>query len=291
MPGETIGKLGFIKPTLVSRTSLMTPFVPEIAARARISKEILAQASALHCCMHVHPGAVAISLSDASSGQMVWSEFFEVESGNTESWHDVMAFIQERNWFEKVFRKCTLTFDTSEYTTVPQAFFESGQEQQLLTFQTGRTYENAFSLPLNEFGAQMVFSVPQKINPVSQLFPNVRIFPFAWIFARYCWMQSTASGSGIYLWQSATGLDMMILQNRRLLLLRHDQVQSPEDVLYHLANASMRLGVDLENAVVSLFTLTTNDALHTLLAGYCRGLVVTKEAGVDLITRMQVSCV
>ena len=63
----------------------MTPFVPEIAARAKISKELLGQASMLHCCIHLNPERVEILLADWSSGLPVWSEAFDIDPLQSEA--------------------------------------------------------------------------------------------------------------------------------------------------------------------------------------------------------------
>src|SRR5688572_10672491 len=102
----------------------MTAFVPGIAARALIPRDLLSQASALHLCMHIHPRWVAVALADAAGGQVTWSEQFDIEQAHVDTWDDVAGFIRGRNWSEKVFRKCTLTFDTADFTLVPSAFLQ-----------------------------------------------------------------------------------------------------------------------------------------------------------------------
>lgn len=278
--------------TLASRTDFeMTSFVPEIAARAKISGELLGQASSLHCCMHLHPAHVVIALADASGGQLVWTEQFELEPNPSDSWQGALSFVRDRNWFEKVFRKCTLTFDTGEYTTIPLAFFESGREAQLLKFHTGKDYQTADVLSLGEFGAQFVFSVPDEIRSITNLFPNVRIFPASWMLARYGWMNASALGASIFIWQTDSKMDMVVLQDRKLLLLRSDHVQSPEDMLYHTSNAALRLGIDLENTAISVFSLSGGKEAEQLFSGYCRSLKTAPETDTAVIIKMHLSCV
>ena len=269
----------------------MTPFVPEIAARAKIPKELLGQASTLHCCMHINMARVEISLADASTGVVAWVEAFDIEPTKSESWEDVLKFVEERNWFEKVFRKCTLTFDTGDYTAMPVAFFEQGRETQLLQFHTGREYIQADSLPLSEFGAQFIFETPESIRSLSGHFPNIRIFPSAWIIARYAWLQSPQSGASIFIWHSGVSMDMVVIKDRKLLLSRSDKVQSAEDVLYHTSNAAMRLGLDFENTPLFLYSLKDGSSTHQLMARYCKELKPMEDGAVSLITRMQMSCV
>ncbi|MFM9986634.1 MAG: DUF3822 family protein [Flavobacteriales bacterium] len=269
----------------------MTPYVPEIAARAKISKELLGQASMLHCCMHLNSDRVEISLADATTGQISWAEAFDIEPRVSGSWEEVLNFIAERNWFEKVFRKCTLTFDTGEYTVVPTAFFEQGREAQLLQFHTGKEYLQAEVLSLTEYGAQFVFDIPQGIRALSGHFPNIRIFPAAWIMARYAWMQAPATGSNIFIWQTGNRMDLLFLQDRKLLLCRNDLVQSAEDILYHAANAAMRLGVDFENTPLFLYSLKDDSTTRNVFASYCKELKPVHEGAVSIITKMQISCV
>lgn len=269
----------------------MPPFVPEIAARAKISKELLGQASLMHCCLHVSPSRIEIALFDASSGQVAWIDAFDLETTRHDSWDDVLSFISERNWFEKVYRKCTLTFDTGEYTLVPAAFFEAGREAHLLQFHTGKNHTSADVLALSEYGAHMVFEIPDAIRALSAHFPNIRIFPAAWILARYAWTQVQAHETAIVIWQSLATMDMAVIKDRKLLLLRNDAIRSPEDMLYHAANASLMLGIDFENTPVCIFPLKDGEATQHLFEGYCKELKTLRNGDVSMITKMHVACV
>jgi len=159
-----------------------------------------------------------------------------------------------------------------------------------LQFHTGKEHTQADTLSLGEFGAQFVFEMPVAIRSLSGHFPNIRIFPSSWIVARYAWLQSPPIGTSIFIWHTQSTMDMVVIKDRKLLLSRFDKIQSAEDILYHAANAAMRLGVDFENTSVFLFSLKDGSGAHRLFAGYCKELKPIEEGAVSIITKMQVSC-
>jgi hypothetical protein len=117
----------------------MSTFNPEISARALIPKDLMGQASSLHLSMHLATDFVEAALAEAAGGEFHWTGIFPIES-NQMSGKDALHFVTERNWSDKVFRKCSVSFDTSEICLVPRAFFEPDKAMELIRTIIKNTY-------------------------------------------------------------------------------------------------------------------------------------------------------
>ncbi len=271
----------------------MPDFVPETIARALMPKELLAQASSLHLCLHVHPTWVFATVAEAASVQVLWTESFHLEHTATEKWADVIQFLIERNWADKVFRKCTLTFDTPEFTLVPSAFFEREKEQALLEFHTGRTHQHVSSLSISELNADLIFDTDAAIRQLIPKFPNVRIFPTAYLFARYALLFSPRDESSIHAFHAPGQLLLCIYKNRQLQLLNHYTVQGEEDVLYFVSNAAMQLNIDMEHVALKLYAHESDKKTLALLKNYNRTAEQSAHQSLTpqpIITQMHLTC-
>jgi hypothetical protein len=71
------------------------------------------------------------------------------------------------------------------------------------------------------------------------------------------------------------------------------EAKTPEDVLYHVSNAAMRLQIDLENCRVELMEASADDSLSQLLKRYAGEVSQLKEviASTDsAITQLHYLC-
>lgn len=266
----------------------------ENMARAMMPKDILAQASSMHLCIHMHTSWVCATVADAAGGQVAWTETFQVAATGTDSYDLSIAFVLEKNWGEKVFRKCTISFDTADFALVPSAFFQKENELTLLQFQTGKNHLHAASLSLNELAAELIFEVDKSLQTLTQKFPNARIFPSAYLLARYAYNQSAKENSALHILYHQPYLTLTIIKNKELLLLNNYQAQSAEDVLYYTANAAMQLGVDLENVQLKLYSPAADLHLIALLKDYNTATEIIHTEGTTaqpIITYMHQVCV
>jgi Protein of unknown function (DUF3822) len=266
----------------------------ENMARAMMPREILAQASSMHLCMHIHPMWVCATVADAAGGQIVWTQAFQVTTPSADSFDLAIAFVSEKNWGDKVFRKCTISFDTGDFALVPSAFFQKQNELTLLQFQTGKQHLQAASLSLNELSAELIFEVDTPLQALTHKFPNARIFPSAFLLARFAHSQSAKEQNALHILFHQPYLTLAIVKNKELLLLNNYMAQSAEDVLYYTANAAMQLGVDLEHAQLKLYMPAANAELLELLKDYNTATeIAVSEGTVDqpIITYMHLVCV
>jgi hypothetical protein len=247
----------------------MSAFNPEISARAIIPKDLLGQASSLHLAIHINSEFVEASLSEAAGGEFHWSGIFPLETDH-KNIREALAFVSERNWGERVFRKCTVSFETPEVCLVPAAFFKEEKASELLSFQCEMSSPAAEFIEFPELDAVMIYGLPAWSADICRKFPNARFFPLAALALRHA--QSFA-GSGpdvLGIYACAHQLSLIVFRNRKVHLINHFHVEGDEDILYHATNAAMRLGIDFENAHIHVASTSGSESLCNLLKHYNR---------------------
>ncbi len=259
-------------------------------------RELLNQASSLHFAVHIGGKMIEATLADAASTEILWSEIFEM-SGSSTSFAQSVEFISSCNWSERVFRKSTLSFDSMAFTLVPGAFFEVDKMEEVLVFNTGLTPENPGHTFLNEAGAQIIFDKPTVLDELISKFPNLRIFPSAWVFGKYAAQNSDKNNSHIHLYVNGNYLLLAAYKSQRLMMLNRFEVNSSEDLLYYTANAAIRLDIDLENCQIRLFDYLTGTQNVELLKNYCKNAefkvspkVNHKSVNSSVITQLHLIC-
>ncbi len=245
----------------------MSAFNPEIAARAMMPKELLGEASSLHLCLHLSRRRLQVAVAEASGRDFLWAEDFLLEN-ITGSYRDALDFTVGRNWSETVFRKCTLTYDTPLFAPVPNAFFDPAKQGELLQFQTGKQAVNPANLPVQEADATMVFEQDNDVRALIKQFPNVRIFPTAYLFVKHALLIAEREETVFHLSHAGESMLLAVVKNKKLLLLNHFEAGNDEDVLYHASNAALRLNIDFENTGIMLYEMPQTASLLSLLKTY-----------------------
>ncbi|MFN0032538.1 MAG: DUF3822 family protein [Flavobacteriales bacterium] len=268
----------------------MSTFIPEIAARALMPRELLADASAMHLCMHAGPGAVCVAVAQAGTTRALWSQTFATDAGSHDAFHESIQFILDRNWADKVFRKCTFTFDTLNFCVVPSALFERGKEKELLQFHTGKQHKLVQTAALNEMQAELVYEQMEHYTTLVHRFVNVRVVAAPALLARAAHMLSQGERHCIHIAHHAGQLTLCILHQNQLQLLNAYQAKSTADVLYFTANAAMQLGIDLENAQLMVHSHHENEELTQLLSDYNRNVKQAAPTGQSAFTHMHLLC-
>lgn len=230
-------------------------------------KELLNEASSMHLCLHLAPGRLQVAVAEASGRDFHWAEDFITEN-HRHNYSDAVDFTVGRNWSEKVFRKCTLTYDTALFTLVPNAFFDVSKQKELLEFNTGKQATNPTHLPLPEMDAVMVFEQDEHVRSLIKQFPNVRIFPTAYLFVKHALLLAERDETTFHISRIGKAMLLSVVKNKKLLLLNHFDAENEEDVLYHASNTALRLNIDFENVHIALYEMPRADVLNTLLKSY-----------------------
>ncbi len=247
----------------------MSPFSPEIAAHALIPKDLLGQASSLHFAMHLGHHYVECVLAEAAGGDFHWTRAFKTETDSHHE-HDVIKFVAARNWNERVFRKCTISFDIMKFSLVPAAFYNDENAAALLAFNCGEISNEVLSVEIREVDAFLIYEAPSWIHDLTRMFPNGRFFPAAYLFLKHACIVSAQESESLIISYAGSIMLLAIFKDGKPLLLNAYAVQNEEDVLYHASNAAMRLDVDFENVPLFIYSLSSDKALQNVLKHYNR---------------------
>lgn len=245
----------------------MSAFNPEIAARAMMPKELLGEASSMHLCLHLSKGSMQVAVAEASGRDFHWAEDFFFENVKN-SYSQSVDFTIGRNWSEKVFRKCTLTYDTPAFTLVPNAFFDITKQGEILQFHTGQQSYHPSHLAVPEMDATLVFEQDNDVRSLIKQFPNARIFPTAYLFLKHALLVAERDETVFHISRSGSTMLLAVVKNKKLLLLNHFDVENDEDVLYHASNAALRLNIDFEHTGIALYQMPTMESISTLIKTY-----------------------
>ncbi len=243
----------------------MVVFDPELAARMKMPKELLDRAPELHLAIHIGRQHVHAALYDFSASTCFWHVQSEVPAGLS-----VYKFIYQRNWIEGVFRRCTVTFESDCYALVPLSLFDSESCADYLQMQHGVADLPTAFFELPEAEAVVVYEIPEWQQDLMRSFPNARVLPLSALLTRLAVAKVQQSQAGLFLAFSSDYVTIAALKGKSLVLLATNEARTPEDALYHLSNAAMRLQIDLENCLLELLEITAGNELSELLSRYVR---------------------
>ncbi len=244
----------------------MSAYDIELAVKSRIPKELLNEASSLHLAMHVSSDAVQATLADVAIGMERWSCSFYLERKS--DLKESVRLIEDRNWSERVFRKCTLTFNCKNFTLVPAAFYNETMMGDLLRFNTTETQEFIEQLYLPMAEAHIVYGIPEALVALSARFPNIRIMPSVYPLTLSVEREVTRKNIYITVFIECDYMALIVFKEGQLQLLNYFEIAGHEDVLYYITSVFMRLKLDQESAQISLMDDGRHTQLHKTLAVY-----------------------
>lgn len=251
----------------------MSPIEPEILARTLMPRELLQRADALHLALHLNPHGVKVAVLEQ---ELVWSSVFDVANAQDDDYGAVLRFLSERNWYERVFRKVTITFDTPYYTLVPQGFAIEGKEQELLAFNLPGIHAPAATSHADEAGLQVIYKEEPALLALLRHWPNARFYPSVALFIRFAKLYNSAPSAAL-VYTSAGAVWLTVFKDGKLQLANHYTMQSADDVLYHLANSAMRLGIDLGTLPITLQGSGNLAAIAEHMSDYCANLTIGEQ--------------
>jgi hypothetical protein len=245
----------------------MSFFNPEIAAKALLPKDVAASAATLHLAIHINPALVQVAVVDRDSNREIWVEKFDILNDSNSDLSQAIDFVKHCNWGEKVFRKTTISFDNADFVLVPQGFLVPGKERELLEFSTRREADCPETYMIPEISAGIVYDLPINLQGLASRFPNVRFFPSSGLFLRHT-VSVANDSSGFHVLVQHGYMLVIAFHEGQVKLTNHYGIQGNDDVLYHVANAAMRLGIHLESTNLSLYGASVSGELKELIEGY-----------------------
>lgn len=242
----------------------MTPFDPELHARALMPREWLLRAEQLHLALHLQTNSVSAALWESTC---VWKESFSLATSGTDDVAAAVQFVRERNWVEKMYRRVTISFDTPNCTLVPQSFEIQGKQGELLWFNLPRPDAPISTFGLDEVGATAIYSPDPALHSLTRVWPHARLLPTLALLIRQAFTPKI-NGSFIQMYLTEGRLWLVAVVQGKLTLANHFSAQSTEDSLFHLANACMQHGLDMNSTPVVLHGHISPELL-SLVSQYC----------------------
>lgn len=253
----------------------MSVFDPESLAKMMMPSSLLNEASSLYFSLHLgHTGVQALVI-DPESASVRWQHQFTIQQEHLNDFEDVAQFVAQRNWHTAAFRRTTISFDGSNFTLAPEGFVVEGHEKELLL--TDNSTDKAFEITVDRIedaNAKLITKLPGVLNTLMLKFPGARMYPSAALFARYTLGQRKNTGNEFHVYTEPNFMLMIAFQKGEMKVVNHYGAQGNEDVLYHIANAAIRLGADLEQATVTLYGSAASTGLKELLNTYTQKVVV-----------------
>lgn len=270
----------------------MRSFNPEIAAQAMIPKELLDQSSSLHFSLHLRKNGFEASISEAAGGELHWSSHVREESEASGNYTEHLNF---RNWHEKIFRRCTVSYDTEIFTLIPSGFFESEKASEILSFSSGKICRRTNYIELPEWEAVLVWEEPEDVVDVLKYFPNARMLPTAFLILKYCSIVLDRKEDTIAIMRSGSLLNLFVFKQGQPIMLNAHQTNGDEDVLYYASHAAMTLGIDFENCQLHIYDQDQDITLLNLLGHYNRNLTSifsenTSSIRTGIISQLHILC-
>lgn len=244
----------------------MSAFQPETLARALMPKDLLSRSTMLHLALHLNQVELEVAVFDKDHELPVWQQHFELGTA-TLPWQNAFSFLEDRNWKEGVFRKVTISFDTDAFTLVPHAFMISGKEHDLLEFNLQRSVIQAETISLDSLGASLLYDFPVALSVLTEWWPNARFYPTVALML----LQGTSlrnTGKMMYAHATSASILLSVFDGAEMKLANVYPRSSNDDVLYHIANACIRLGIDLASVSVRIEGSEAGEDLHALMSTY-----------------------
>lgn len=260
----------------------MSAFSPETAAQALIPKELLGQASSLHFSLHLAADGTEAALSEAAGGELHWSHRYHIEAG---SQTDLTTTLRDRNWNEKIFRRCTVSYDAEVFTLVPSGFFSADKAASLLSFSTSKTCTRVNYAEMPEWDAVLIWEEPAEVGAIPALFPNARLLPSAFLVMKHCNTVIDRNSNTIAMMRSGHLVNLFVFRQGLPVMLNAHHVHDDEDILYYASHAAMTLGIDFENCQLHLYDRQDDVSLLNLLKHYNRHVnIMFHEERTDVAT-------
>jgi hypothetical protein len=254
----------------------MSVFDPELAARMKMPKELLDRAGDLHFAMHVGDNYVHASLFDFTDSACLWNVQSELPAAMA-----IEKFVYQRNWLEGIYRRCTITFDCDQYALVPRSLFDENAVSDYLKLQHGAETGATDSMELPEADVIVCYQLPNWSGEIMRFFPNARLMPLSALITKAAAAKFQQQQQSIIAAVSPNHVTLACIRNKMLLLLSTQDAKTPDDILYHLSNAAMRLEVDLENCAVDVIASQGSEEAIMLLRRYVKDVKAIRRLEAD----------
>jgi hypothetical protein len=217
---------------------------------------------------------VQLSLKERRSGQILAMEIITAEAKKFSGWRNLLENVSSssrilRNY---EFRQVSAGIISNQYTLVPEALFKAGDETIYFkkNFSDSLNYNIRFhQIPQNHLS--IVFGVePELEAELMHLFQDPQIWHHSQaLVAGFPALAKSDSGKGLWINIHNELLDIVVSENKKLLLTNTFHWQTNEDILYYTLFVSEQLEINTGLCNVNVTgNIVEGSALFSLLYKY-----------------------
>lgn len=225
--------------------------------------------------MVVEKNAVQLALKERRSGSLLAFELIPAKD-KKESWKDLLENVsaQSKVLRNYEFLKVTACIMSPEFTLVPEALFKVGDEEVYFR----KNFPSSDNLVIKsqhdqKFKLNIVFGIEKDLEKeLNHLFQDPQLFHYSQALLAGISMQLKAdAGKQIWLNVRQNKMDIVVSENKKLLLINSYSWQTNEDILYYTLFVCEQLELNPEKFHLTVTgEIEIGSALHQLLENYIK---------------------
>jgi hypothetical protein len=240
------------------------------------------------------PNDVQIALKERRSGRILGFELLPLKNKEVTGWKEMLESVssQSRILRNYEFLKVTAGIMSPQFTLVPEALYKDGDEQIYFTknFQL-KDDKKIYVQHVPSFHLYTIFSIDVELEKeLNHLFQDPQLLHYSHALLSGISMQTNA-GKGKQLWLNVRNdvADIVVFEERDLLLMNSYAWQKNEDILYYTLFVCEQMGMNPEKFILTATgDIDEGSALFRLLGNYIRTIEIQDKpflhkTAVDLI--------
>lgn len=233
----------------------------------QIPSSVIENSARLHASIHVESFFVSIAFTQPEDGVVIFTHNQTFPEGESIPFAESVQWIQ-KNWPSAVFKKTVLSVDPLAFNLIPKSIFEEQElEHYLPQISANEFLTYRFNLQQD---VVVVFATHSSVSQLDRLIPGLEIIALPSLLLPGQRAHASLVQSKATLWIGKEKHFLCLEKNNALVLMNEYKGNSPEDILYFLANACIQYGIDLSSLPV--FVKGTHFELDyiTILESYVR---------------------
>ena len=233
--------------------------------------------------MLVEQPAIQITLKERRTGQLLAFEVIPLKDKKKTGWKDILenTSTQSKILRNYEFIKVTIGIMSPEYTLVPEALFKPGDEKTYF----GKNYPLSEDKIVHvqhipEFNLYSVFGIEQELEKeLNHLFQDPRLWHYSTAFLYGIGMHMNLdAGKQLWLNIRMNKIDIIVSENKKLLLINSYSWQTNEDILYYTLFVCEQLELNPEKIPITVTgEIENRSLLYQLLINYIMDITIPEK--------------
>lgn len=252
----------------VTRTLKTEVFMTDPALEARPVCDLL---------LLIHRHSVQLALRERRSGKILALEVIHADVKKFNGWRNFLENVSANSRILRSheFRQVQAGLISNEYTLIPEALYR--KDDELLYFRKNFTDSFRYKIHSRQSHQNHLYvtfgTEPELETELLHLFQDPQILHHSQALIAGFAGHAYSADKNIWLQIHRESLDIVVSENRKLLLVNSFQWQSNEDVLYYLLFVSEQLGVNTDKSGVTISgEVIEGSALYLLIYNHFRNV-------------------